>query len=122
MSEISNELTIYAFSHVETWLEDYAKSQRLSSHELTERVARLLLAQTSREVLGVDNTVPALRRQATKGNKGTRKVALAKRPYRKAQVKLHWTQRPENQAKVKKQMKGMRKKYNQYLQLVNKAA
>jgi hypothetical protein len=78
--------TIYAFAHCETWLEDFAKSHQLSAHELTSRVANLLLAQTSREVLGTEHTMSTLRRQTTKRNKTTRKVAMAKRPYRKTQI------------------------------------
>lgn len=83
---ISRESLIYAFAHCETWLEDYAKSQKLPAHELTERVAGLLFAQTSGEILGTEHRVSALPREATKRNSATRKVAVAKRPYRKTQI------------------------------------
>src|SRR5438552_3378363 len=84
---IPREALIYAFAHTETWLEDYAKSHRLPAHELTGGVEALLLAQESGTVLGTFDRLPALRGTSAKGNKTARQVAVAKRPYRKTQVK-----------------------------------
>lgn len=49
---------VYAFSHVETWIEDFAKSSQLSSHELTVGVAELLQRQTLGAVLGLEHRLP----------------------------------------------------------------
>lgn len=79
--------TIYCFAHCETWLEDYAKSNQLAFHDLTERVANLLLAQTSRQISRSDDSVSSLRRETTPRNSSPRKMAMVKRSYRKTQLK-----------------------------------
>lgn len=71
---------VYAFAHCEAWLEDYAKSASISSHELTERVGNLLLGQTSGKVLGTEHNVSTMRSRSTKGSKTLATVALDDSP------------------------------------------
>lgn len=77
--------TIYAFSHCETWLEDYAKSNKLPFNELAEGVANLFQLQTGRQISGLENNMSALRRNSASRNSTTRKMAMDERTHRKAQ-------------------------------------
>lgn len=54
---------VYAFSHVETWLEDYAKSNRIPVYELTARVAELLRSNGTESSTA---QVREMRRQGTR--------------------------------------------------------
>lgn len=58
--------TIFAFSHVQTWLDIYAGSSGIPSTLLTDRVARLLLSSTRGQVLGSLNSMPTLRGKTAK--------------------------------------------------------
>lgn len=107
-----SEVTIYAFSHCETWIEDYAKSHNLPAHELTQRVATLLLAQTSGKELGAIYSMPPKPRpQASQRSNALAEVAVVSRPRSKVQgvrkftgvrdyKGKHWTQNPKNRAKL----------------------
>lgn len=101
---------IYAFAHVETWIEDYARSNQLPAHELTERVADLLKLQTVRPILGMSDHLSNMRPGSAERTKGKRKtVALDDRPRRKTSLTgykypegTHWTQKKENKARLRK--------------------
>jgi hypothetical protein len=80
---ISKENLIYAFAHTETWLEDYAKSNKIPEYELTERVAILLLTQGE----GIKYNLSPLRRNSAKMDKTVVKMEMAKRTYRKTSRK-----------------------------------
>lgn len=70
---------VYAFSHVETWIEDYAKSNQLSAYELTVGVAELLQRQTHGALLGLEHRVPAQSRpQASAGSDAVAEVEVAR--------------------------------------------
>lgn len=79
---------IYAFAHVESWLEAYARSNQLSAYELTNRVATLLHVQTGGKILGLEDSLSTLRGDAA-GNKATRKMALARGSYSETPGKHH---------------------------------
>ena len=51
---------VYAFAHVETWIELYADSVELPRAIVAERVAELLLLQVSGKRLGTRNSMPTL--------------------------------------------------------------
>lgn len=82
---------VYAFAHVETWLEDYAKSSGLSSHELTVGVVELLHRQTLRALLGSEHRLSKKSRsQAAEGSDAVAEVAVARGTRRKVQrIKKH---------------------------------
>lgn len=119
MHEIPNESIIYASARIEQWIKDYAESNAYSEYELTLRVAASLYEQANGKISRAIHNLSSLRSQTTKGNKTTRSLALAKRTYRKAQRPLvskrlggpskgfkypkgtHWTQKPENKARLR---------------------
>lgn len=86
--ELPQEAIIYAFSHVETYLEDYARSHKLPAHELTGRVAGLLLAQTGGALLGLVDHMSALRRQTPQRNSPPREVEVVSRPHNKTPLRV----------------------------------
>jgi hypothetical protein len=107
--EINSNSVIYAFAHCETWLEDYSKTIQANQHELTNRVAELLLAQGQR----FSTSLPTLRRNSSKISKGLHEMEMVKRSYRKASrkiskrtskgvgIKAYWAQfTPEQRSKM----------------------
>lgn len=112
---IRRESLIYAFAHTETWLEDYAKSHSLPFHELAAGVANLLQLQAGGTVLGAGHPVPALRGNRATRNSSSRPVEMAGSPHHQAQKsgvahkssKPHWTQLPENRARLQGIVKRM---------------
>ena len=120
MEEKNEHNTIYAFSHVECWLGDYAKAVNESFNELAKSVALLLLAQTGGEIHGFEHPMPAMpgsRRTSPKMDKTTRSLAVVSSTHRKTSVKrsfvpkekLHWTQDPKNKKRINQHMKKMAK-------------
>ena len=101
----SEHHTIYAFAHCETWLEDYAKSSRLPAHELTQRVATLLLAQTGGTLLGAEHNLPQVRATSAQGSKTARSVALAHGARTKVQVKHSGKWTPARRKQYARRMK-----------------
>lgn len=77
---------VYAFSHIETWLEDYAKSNRLSPHELTIGVVELLHRQTHGAILGLEHRLPEKSRaQAAEGSDALAEMEMARGTRRQVQ-------------------------------------
>lgn len=74
-SQEKDRVTIYAFAHVESWIESYAKSTGQSAGELAARVGTLLLAQGA----GTPNSVPPVSSYPAGVRKSLGKVAVAKR-------------------------------------------
>jgi hypothetical protein len=88
--EVSPNQIIYAFAHCEAWLEDFAKTNRLPTHELTEWVATLLLSQTSGQVMGLEHpmsSVSGSRRETSERGKALAEVAMASGAHGKASLK-----------------------------------
>lgn len=97
----------YLFGKVESIIEIYARSANLIARELADRVGELLLAETVRESLGVEDRVSALPGEASIRSAALAEVALARNSHRGAQVKPHWTQQPKNRAKLMKHVREM---------------
>lgn len=115
-SSIPSETLVYAFAHVESWIESYAKATGHSFAELADGVATLLYAQTGGEVRRTQNRVPALSGNRPTRGKAVGKVAVAVSSHRKSPGKaagrklksIHWTQRPENRKKMLRHLADMR--------------
>lgn len=69
-----------------------ASSGEISAYELAGRLAAFLLAEESRQELGVEHRVRKVRRQAPKRSKAVAKVALARgaRANRSSGIKDYW--------------------------------
>jgi hypothetical protein len=77
----------YVFGRVQHFIEVYAAGNQLPPEQLAEGLAALLLATSSREVLGTINHMPALRGSSPKLDSSPRKVAVASNSHRQAQVR-----------------------------------
>lgn len=118
-SSISNENITYALAHCEAKLAEIARNLNQSESELREWVGILLLSSGTRTF----NNLSALRGKTPKIYKTVRSVEMARnthqhKPQKRGKkspsgkkVKLHWMQRPENKARVKKMMKTKRQAY-----------
>lgn len=95
----------YCFGHTQSWLETASRSYQISYTELASRVATLLLDETGGEILRTEYNLPTLRSNSTKRNKTSRKMAMARGPYRKTQVKRH------HSAETRKKISEFRKKW-----------
>lgn len=84
-NEIEIEIA-YFYGRLEAQIESFANAHNLSWAELTERLAALILSAKSGQVLGATDRVPALRRQAPKVYKASRKVEVDGGSHRRAQV------------------------------------
>lgn len=84
----------YAHGYIKATLDDFAKSFGISTEELASRMGSLLLNEESGKVLGIENTMPALRSNGAKRSKTTRSVEVARRTYKhraqKTKKRLDW--------------------------------
>jgi SOS-response transcriptional repressor LexA len=106
-SEIPKEVITYTAGAVEGRIAEIARNTNQPESELREWVAIFLLSSWT----GISDYMPTLRGKATKVYKTTRKMAVAVNSHRKPQthsnkkgykypIGTHWTQRPENKAKL----------------------
>lgn len=64
---------VYAFAHVESWLEAYARSHALPLHELTARVSDLLLANRAQPT---STALPTMRQTRARRGRPVEQVAM----------------------------------------------
>lgn len=75
--------TLYALGYIRCWLESYSSSSTLSADELATGVATLLLGQTGRQGMGLDNRLSSLRSNSAKRSKILESLEMARRPHGK---------------------------------------
>lgn len=114
---IPKEVITYAAGAIEAKLAEIARNTNQPEQELREWVAVFLLSSWE----GISNNLPSLRRSSTKIYPSTRKMAMANNSHpksskepsdsshhvnrmkgRKYKPGTHWTQKPENRAKLAK--------------------
>lgn len=79
-----DEVAIYTFARVEQLIADSARSHKILEDELAGRVAELLLSQTRGQILGAEDTVPTMRRAASRNGQSLEPVEVAERAHRPA--------------------------------------
>src|SRR5215471_1216347 len=119
-SSIPKEVITYAAAHIEAKLAEIARNTLQPEQELREWVAIFLLSSWT----GISDYMPTLRRSSSKTHPTTRKMAMAHNSHLKSPKKpsnsshpvdrrtlspnkgykypkgTHWTQKPENKAKL----------------------
>lgn len=83
----------YAAGYITRYIEDYANRTQLPPNEFAIRLVSFIHATQSGQVRGVDDHVPALRRNSTEDNQTVREMAIYGRTHRKTQRKVG---RPRN--------------------------
>lgn len=116
-----DQVTSYALGHVERLIEDIARSNAVSSHELTVRLAELLRLQTNGSFLGSADSMPGMRPASTQraalsqsevemddGARNHRSPKVSRKGF--SYEGTHWTQQPENKERLRRQMVKNRRK------------
>lgn len=105
---LADETALYCFARCEQFCRDFAESSQISARELIDRVADLFFRQASGAQLGAEDHLPPLRGKATRNGDALAEVAVARGSRGGgAQVKPHWTQKPENRKKMLRNIQAM---------------
>jgi hypothetical protein len=119
-----DQIAIYLFGKTEQLIEDHARSSQVSTTELAERMANLLLAQTNGSVLRSHDQVSRVRTNGARQRTGAEPMEVARRTRRGASALkrtnptlkgysyngTHWTQQLRNKKRLREQMQRIRAK------------
>jgi hypothetical protein len=109
-----DQTAIYCLGRIEQYIEDYAKSSKISPDVLTYRVAEFLFTQARGTLLGTDDSMSPLRRNSATHGPSVAEMALAGSPHSRAQTEISRAKnRREHIKHLEKTIVGLKKSIKQ---------